>query len=107
MDPPPPRRRSPRNLSNNSLSTPGKSTTNSNNSNSSDSDAGRSETKLKIKIKRYHGVASGHGEYQASIMIKMMTKMKFALFANLHLRDVHLVSNIRGMNHPLSLENGE
>ena len=57
MDPPPPRRRSPRNLNNNSLSTPGKSTTVNNNSNSSDSVAGRSETKLKIKIKRYHGVA--------------------------------------------------
>ena len=57
MDPPPPRRRSPRNLSNSSLSTPGKSTTVNNNSNSSDSVAGRSETKLKIKIKRYHGVA--------------------------------------------------
>ncbi len=54
MDPPPPRRRSPRNLSssNGSFSTQGK-TANKN----SDSSNAATETKLKIKIKRYHGVA--------------------------------------------------
>mmetsp|Transcript_2188 Transcript_2188/g.3320 ORF Transcript_2188/g.3320 Transcript_2188/m.3320 type:complete len:154 (-) Transcript_2188:54-515(-) len=54
MDPPPPRRRSPRNLSssNGSFSTQGK-TANKNN----DSSNAATETKLKIKIKRYHGVA--------------------------------------------------
>eukprot|EP00573_Skeletonema_grethae_P002079 CAMPEP_0201686810 /NCGR_PEP_ID=MMETSP0578-20130828/1116_1 /ASSEMBLY_ACC=CAM_ASM_000663 /TAXON_ID=267565 /ORGANISM="Skeletonema grethea, Strain CCMP 1804" /LENGTH=153 /DNA_ID=CAMNT_0048170909 /DNA_START=250 /DNA_END=711 /DNA_ORIENTATION=- len=56
MDPPPPRRRSPRNLSStnsDSFSTQGKTETNKNDSSS----AAATETKLKIKIKRYHGVA--------------------------------------------------
>ncbi len=57
MDPPPPRRRSPRNLSSTnsgSFSTQGKAAANKNDSSSSNA---ATETKIKIKIKRYHGVA--------------------------------------------------